>query len=702
MSNIDEQMAAQRPEDTENDDGRPKVKPFSLDLSEEKEDEIVNYLLNELEETKSARSEREKKWMKWRRQREAVPESIPAEHALSNASRIEPPLTQIHAQTAYAKVKGYYDTGKPWFWQVQSASEDPDDHKDAKLLTKYLGILANSQTDLNMAKVKRIVSDEATFMGLLMVKVVWDTLEWKFKSGEEEGVSQSQTMTFHDGPSIIPIAQEDTYYPPYWDEIQRMPWIAHGLHLPLHEFENKIDQGEYDEPLDDNGDPVELKGWLRSDYTESEQASQKLRGFTPGNPGVIDLVEFHFFWDVDDDGVWEDLIFTLHVPTKTIVRKTFNGIAAREFEAFGYIPRSFELESRGVGQICEALQDEASGTHRLRNDGMKLATIKMLAIRRSVLRENKNTIYQGKVWVTENPKEDMESFSMGEVPPSSLQSENLVWSLAAQAVGISSPDRGFADPTLGTRDTFKGQEMRMQQSQGIMQTTIESTSESWSRVGMLVMFQLVKNRMRVIWNERQLKRLSDDEINRLDGILSIPINEVPRQFKFDIYTTDIEHSYEAKRDTVVKLFEITSQAQPLLMQLNMQVLGPQGIQLKKVAPDAWNQALEIYVGSVKLLKEIFQFADFNDTENYIQDTSALEKVVEMLRAANQQQITAIEAMRSGQGGMNGGMGNGAPGQPGGIAGAGMAQGQVGANGGGAGAVQMAPAYAGTSPGPAGQ
>jgi hypothetical protein len=597
-----------------------------------------------------------------------VPESIPAEHALSNASRIEPPLTQIHAQTAYAKVKGYYDTGKPWFWQSKSASEDPEDHLDAKCLTKYLGLLANSQMDLNLDKVKRIVSDEATFMGLLMVKIVWDTLEWKFKNTDDEsGVPQTQVMTFHDGPSIIPISQEDTYYPPFWDEVQRMPWIAQELHMPLHEFENKVAQGVYDKPMDASGKVVDPKTWVREDFSESEQASQKLRGFTPKGPKTIDLMEFHFFWDIDDDGTWEDLIFTIHCNSKTIVRKVFNGIAAREFEAFGYIPRSFELESRGVGQICEGLQDEASGTHRLRNDGMKLATIKMLAIRRAVLRENKNTIYQGKVWVTENPKEDMNAFSMGEVPPSSLQSENLVWSLAAQAVGVSSPDRGFADPTLGTRDTFRGQEMRMAQSQGIMQTTIESTSESWSRVGMLVVFQLVRNRQRVIWNERQLKRLSEEEITRLDRILSIPINEVPRRFKFEIYTTDIEHSYEAKRDTMMKLMEITMQAQPQLVQLSQAVLGPQGMQLRQIAPDAWNQLLEIYVGSVNLLKQSYIFADFDDTENYIQDVSKYDKLLQMMRAANQQQMNAMDAMRN-QGAMNAGNGNQPPtagGPPGG-------------------------------------
>jgi hypothetical protein len=376
---------------------RPKESAFAIDITPERKEEVLNYLLEQLAAADSARSEREKKWIKWRKQREATPEPAAGEHILDNASRIQPPLTQIHAQTAYAKVKGYYDTSKPEFWQVKSASDVPEDHSNAKLITKYLGLLANSQMDLNMEKVKRIVADEATFMGLLLVKVVWDTLEWNYKSDENgDGVAETKKMIFHDGPSIVPISQEDTYYPPFWDEVQRMPWIAHELHYPLHELENKITDGYYVDPEDERGIPIDPKTWEREDFTESEQAAEKLRGFSARAPKVIDLMEFHFYWDIDDDGIWEDMIWTVHVQSKTVLRMVFNSIAAREFEPFGFIPRSFMLESRGVGQICESLQDEVSGTHRLRNDGMKLATIKMLAMRRSVLRENKNTIYQGR------------------------------------------------------------------------------------------------------------------------------------------------------------------------------------------------------------------------------------------------------------------------------------------------------------------
>jgi hypothetical protein len=632
---------------------RPKENAFSITIDDEEKDKILTYLLAELDSAIAARANRVKKWNKWRKQREAVPETPSGEHMVDNASRVTPPLTQIHAQTSYAKVKGYFDTGKPYFWQVQSPSSDPEDHKDAKLLTEYLGILANSPMDLNMAKIKRTVSDEATFMGLLMVKVVWDTMEWKFKADEDgSGIPTSQTMTFHDGPSIIPIPQEDTLYPPFWDDVQRMPWIAHTLHYPLHEFLNNVAEGKFAEPMDDRGIGIDPKTWLREDFTDSEEESDRIRGFESRGPKVIDLYEFHFYWDIDNDGIWEDLIFTIHRDSKTLLRAVYNTIAAREFEAFGFIPRSFVLESRGVGQICEPLQDEVTGTHRLRNDAMKLSAIKMLVMRRTVLRENKNTIYQGKVWITDNPREDMNVVGLGEVPPSSLQSENMVWSLTAQAVGLSSVERGFSDPTLGTRDTFKGQQLRLQQSESIMSTIIESTSESWSRVGMLVFFQLVRNSKRVIWNERQLGRLKAEDIDRLERILSIKMSDIPRKLKFGIYTTDIEHSFEVRRETIMQLMQLTAQSQPQLVQLAMQLFGPQGAQLKQLAPDAWEQLLEVYVGSVKILKEVYAFADFSDTENYLQDVSKWEKLIDIMRSASADRMKMLDAARN-QGGMNG-------------------------------------------------
>jgi hypothetical protein len=139
------------------------------------------------------------------------------------------------------------------------------------------------------------------------------------------------------------------------------------------------------------------------------------------------------------------------------------------------------------------------------------------------------------------------------------------------------------------------------------------------------------------------------------------MSEVPRKLKFEIYTTDIEHSYETRRETIMNLMQLTFQAQPQLVQLSQAVFGVQGMQMRQQAPEAWNQLLEIYVGSVNLLKAAYTFADFPDTENYLQDVTKFEKLIEMLKAQNAQQMAAIESARNQMGGMNATVGNGPPG-----------------------------------------
>ena len=188
----------------------------------------------------------------------------------------------------------------------------------------------------------------------------------------------------------------------------------------------------------------------------------------------------------------------------------------------------------------------------------------------------------------------------------------------------------------------------------------------------------------------------------LQSMLAVNIAEVPRRFKFEIYTTDIEHCYEMKRDTLVKLMELTFQAQPQLLQLSQFVFGPQGMQMRQAAPDAWAQALQIYVGAQNTLSEIYKFADFDDVENYLPDVSKYQKLIEMLRAQNAAQVAMLEQMQRGQGGANAQGAIGANGQPvGGGTGPGMAPGG-GAPGGGPGSLPAPAGYGGAGPGVGGQ
>jgi hypothetical protein len=79
---------------------------------------------------------------------------------------------------------------------------------------------------------------------------------------------------------------------------------------------------------------------------------------------------------------------------------------------------------------------------------------------------NGEELFPGKILINDSDTE-IKSLQLGEVYPSSLQAEDKTWQLAAQATGQSEVQRGFGDPTLGQRDTFRGQQMRLASAKGI-------------------------------------------------------------------------------------------------------------------------------------------------------------------------------------------------------------------------------------------
>lgn len=573
---------------------------------------IVEYLEGQYAIEESVREQKKPRWEKWRKQLDADPEDKPAATKLENPSRIRPPLAQINGQTMAAKLNSHFAMRDP-YWTLTATRNDPSDKKQAKLWTKYLGILAKSPNDLDLERVRTEVHNDAAVMPLAFTKVTWTTTRWNFKM-LSEGALETKESVLRDGPEIVFIPIEQIVYPSRWRTAREMPWICYEYDLPPHEILQRGTRGE----------------WILTEEVLQDIDMEK--------PEPIRFKEYHFFWDIENDGLAEDLIFTIYPKTKTVVQQLFNEIGAREFEAFRFISKTSSIEGRGTGQICEAMQDEVEGLHNVRNDNAKIANMRMLAMRRSVLTTNKDSVYPGKIWIADNPREDIQPIQLGEVYPSSSQQEGMSWQIASQATGMSEVERGFADPVLGTRDTYRGQMLRMSNAKGIFASIAEGIRASWARVGMLVVLLLVRNRARVMSNEQLIQRLSPEELTLLEEMLAIDIAEVPRRFRFTVETTDLDATYAAMKDSTLALTQIyttyATQSVPLVMQL----FGPEGMQMQQAAPDAWQFMLSILVGSTNLMEATAKFFKYEDTENYVPDLTKWEIFLEMLRQTQQAQI----------------------------------------------------------------
>jgi hypothetical protein len=610
-------------------------------LDEAQLKEAVDYLKKEYSQATSEMDQRNKKLIKWRKNMEAVASDAPRSTPFKNSSNVTVPVTQTITQSLYAQVKGTFTARKP-LWSIETYNKNDEVIQRNKVVEKYLGILAESPYDLDMANVLNDLIFEAMLAGGCFPKVTYGVESWKVKnaSGGEE-----KEVVWHDGPKVTVAPLERVKYRRGVSEISRLPWIAIDYPMTKTELQERAAKGIYDP------DAVELVlSEERTTPTETEEQEQIAEAYSSGETtGLFDISEVYFYFDVDGSGVPVDLLFTIHMGTGAVLKQQYNSLGARSIVSAKYIHRPSALTGRGTGQMTESMQDEVTGLHNMRNDNVKVAGMRMIAVRKGSGFGAKREVFPGCVWEVENPADDVRPIQLGEVYPSSLASENQGWSIAQRAVGVSESQMGFADTTLGSRDTARGQMMRVQRGDTILGSVVDGLRNTLSQIGMLVWMQCVANRERVIAREKAAERLNEEELGSLEEALKMEISEVPLKMNFIVKTTEAERTYEQQRMNVMTLSQLFAQYAEKTVPLAMQLYSPQGLQMQQQAPELYNYLGRLLAGSGKLMESIFEFFGVYDTANYVPDPDRLDEMLDMMRGAAQ----SLQGMPQIAGGANG-------------------------------------------------
>lgn len=607
---------------------------------EDMQGEYVDLYTKYLKAERAARSEQFESMRKWDRQLEAIPEFKNKNHPMPNASNVEVPLAQIIVQNLYSHLKSAFDEVNP-FWTARSHrhgltdEESQIENKKADILTHYFGILSESKQDLDLEPIKRQVLLEACHKDIVFVGVDWHTKMWKFRWTDDEGNENESTSTAHDGPRIRLFDPYRVVYPFGYKKVDDMPWFAYVEKFAYHElldmrssWPNVDDLIDY---RDDNPRRAPRDEWNRRDPTEEEQNAGDLIEVDP-KVDTYDITHLWFYSDVDGDGTAEDIEMWFHEESGIVLGVEYNEMGRRPVVPMRYIPRTQTIEGRGVGHITEHSQDEVSTVHNMRNDNMKVANMRMFAVRRNAGWKPKEKIYPGKVFFMDNPKDDVVPLQIGEVYNSSAQAEQLSVQYAQRATAMSDIMGGFADQMLKSRDTASSQKIRMSTGSSILDSITDGLKESFSEIGRLVLYQLIWNRDRVIENERQNQRLTEDQILMLDEILSMDLSEVPNRISFSVKMSNASQTYEAKRQNMMMMSQLFTTYSQQITPFIQQVFGPQGKQMMQQAPEMYKHLLKIYTGSTKLMQNIFHFFGEDDPAQYVPETKRAEDLMELIKA----------------------------------------------------------------------
>lgn len=206
---------------------------------------------------------------------------------------------------------------------------------------------------------------------------------WDDPDSDQLKIEFRWSPTVTDGPQMVVQALEDVVAPMRSENLQPIttanpfgsPWVCRLIRIDLETLLRRIDDGTYDR-LDDM-DVESLRSYLGpripKEPTQTDEDSLKahkesLAGFETSwgleqNQRWLTLVEWYGRWDVDDDGIEEDVIVWVLKEPKRLARvsyltELYPGMPPqRPFGEARYVPVPQMLYGMGLPELMEGLHD---------------------------------------------------------------------------------------------------------------------------------------------------------------------------------------------------------------------------------------------------------------------------------------------------------------------------------------------------------
>lgn len=241
------------------------------------------------------------------------------------------------------------------------------------------------------------------------------------------------------GPKIYCLAPEDFIIPPNaTKDIQACKFATMRMWMGKQELNLRARLNNW--TVDDAASP-DSSSVIRSDR-------MRTAGLTGGGLDTkppITIGDTFCYFDIDDDGIEEDLEVIWNMTSGNIFKAMYNRSApVRPFVLECYQDRAHMALGLGVLEMIMPFEREVTEIHNNHIWNMMIANTRMYQGPSTAMQET-TSIYPGKYLINdEGPGGRVEALEMGSVNPSAMQAEAVVTAMARERVGttqISAPIR---------------------------------------------------------------------------------------------------------------------------------------------------------------------------------------------------------------------------------------------------------------------
>ena len=590
---------------------RPTSEP--LKISKARREALERFIATELDDALAARTNQEALWNDCLHSYEALADGLLEHVPIEGVKQLEVPLGAIATDSLFANVLDLIYVVAP----IVTAQDVQGTNTEAvKALQRVINWGTAKAFNLRSASENSIFDDVQLGTGVYYIPWVQ---------------SQKKTKTNHilsAGPRIYSIPPEDFLIPAgASDDLQLMPWNAARFLISKGDLLARGKALKWDVDL---AQQTAERHWVRS---KREQLG-RTPGETMSQNEMYEIYDIYILFDVDEDGVDEDLLVTFDKTSSKILKVDYNPFDSRPFVGMRYQMRSHLFYGQGVMEMMRSFQEECTEIHQHRNINMLLANTRMWAAPHGTTGETL-TVWPNRV-IGESTPGAIRELRLGDVYPSSAQAEAAVIALAERRTGINDMSLPRPSQVLGSRTPGVTAMTLLQQANRRFTPAFDSirfgTADAVKNCLYRYQEQLLAGNQ---YAEATLRKISGGTPEMADALIKLLRDpEFDDSVTVQLTASSGQLNREVERQNSIMLISLMQQYHKQIMDLTMISNSPEAPpQVKEVALKVAKAATEVIERTLRTFDQI------RDPSTFLVDLS--------------NEVDKVEGTPEGLGGLNG-------------------------------------------------
>lgn len=425
--------------------GEVEVHPEELEEQEGSSDpfkdeaalsDLARWIQGELHRSESSRYQQEREWNEDLRMYEGISKFRQRNVPIENASNLEITLGAMAVDAIWAQMLNLIFNISP-IVTVQATATDGQYIDHAKALQTFVERIT-PKLDMRRAAENALMDDVK--LGTGVIYTPWR--EKRKKTFIDQVVSR--------GPKQYPVPIEDFFLPGgAYDDLQNERWCAMRCWLTQHELQlRERDYGWDIENLQPTTH-IDKTRQIRERLGRHDGGTSRKGGSNSEGGEFFEVFEVYCFYDIDGDGIDEDLLVTYERRAQKILKIRWNPYERRPFETARYQLRQFMFYGLGVLEMLRPYQDGATNLYNHWVDNSLLANSRFWTGPYNAVPNNQLKIWPNRYLPVPQPGA-VQAVAMADTWPSAPAALQTTVAFAERRSGINELSTGMGGP-VGTR-----------------------------------------------------------------------------------------------------------------------------------------------------------------------------------------------------------------------------------------------------------